>query len=551
MPVTQLQPAEQIRELSPEQSRSERLIVLALFVISFFYLCLFRHFTNLEPDEGIVLQGAQRIVAGQVPYRDFFSFYTPGSYYAIALVFRVFGSSLAAARTALAFAGAILSVVTYLLARRVCSRGLALTLGALATFTTLPYRFLVLHNWDSTLWACLTIYAAVRLLEAPTCRWALASGAFASLTVLSEQSKGAGLCLGLVAGLLAIWFIEGRKRLLNRSELFVLAAGFAIPVVITFAYFAAQHATSAMLADWLWPLRHYSAANRVLYGYQNWTDASRHQLFGSGSWALRFIATLVVSPCFWIPALPPIAIGLLVYWIVRARDGSLPSATSRYYIIVTCAYLGLALSVVITRADIIHFMYLQPLNCLMLAWLLGGVELDGGMLKAARPASAAYVVIALAAFGLPPLFNATAASDRITTRRGEVSTRTHDDVIEYVQAKVPEGKTILVYPYLPLYYYLTATQSPGPYDYFQPGMHTPEQSAEIVLELATGRVDEVLFEPNFADKVAHSWPGTPLAAIASDPAVDYIAHHYRPCRDLTSAPGWHFLFMVRKELACP
>jgi len=64
-------------------------------------------------------------------------------------------------------------------------------------------------------------------------------------------------------------------------------------------------------------------------------------------------------------------------------------------------------------------------------------------------------------------------------------------------------------------------------------------------------VDEVLFEPNFADKVAHSWPGTPLAAIASDPAADYIAHHYRPCQDLTSAAGWHFLFMVRKELSCP
>ena len=441
--------------------------------------------------------------------------------------------------------------MTFLLARRVCSRGLALTLGALAAFTTLPYRFLVLHNWDSTLWACLAIYAAVRLLEAPASRWAFATGALASLTVLSEQSKGAGLCLGLVAGLLAIWLVEGRKSALSRSDLFALGVGFAIPIVITFAYFAAQHAISPMLAGWLWPLRHYSAANRVPYGYQNWTDASRHQLFGTGSWALRFIATLVVSPCFWIPALPPIALGLLIYWMVRARLGSLPSATSRYYIIVTCAYLGLALSVIITRADIIHFMYLQPLNCLVLAWLLGGIELDVGLLKAARPALAAYVVIALAAFGLPPLFNATGASDRITTRRGEVSTRTHDDVIEYVQAKVPGRKTILVYPYLPLYYYLTATQSPGPHDYFQLGMHTTEQSAEIVRELATGRVDEVLFEPNFADKVAHSWPGTPLAAIASDPAADYIARHYHPCKDLTSGGGWQFLFMVRKELACP
>ena len=106
----------------PEQSSSERLMVLALFLLSFFYLCLFRHFTAMEPDEGILLQGAQRILAGQVLYRDFFSFYTPGSYYALALLFKIFGSSLPVARTALALAGAVLSSITYLLARRVCSR---------------------------------------------------------------------------------------------------------------------------------------------------------------------------------------------------------------------------------------------------------------------------------------------------------------------------------------------------------------------------------------------------------------------------------------------
>jgi 4-amino-4-deoxy-L-arabinose transferase-like glycosyltransferase len=102
----------------PEQSPSELLLVLALFLLSLFYLCLFRRYTAMEPDEGILLQGAQRILAAQVPYRDFFSFYTPGSYYALALLFRIFGSSILVARTALALTGAILSVVTYLLARR-------------------------------------------------------------------------------------------------------------------------------------------------------------------------------------------------------------------------------------------------------------------------------------------------------------------------------------------------------------------------------------------------------------------------------------------------
>ena len=225
-----------------EQMPSERYVVVVLFLLSFFYLCLFRHFSTLEPDEGIVLQGAQRILAGQVPYRDFFSFYTPGSYYALALLFKIFGSSLPVARTALALAGAVLSSITYLLARRVCSRAVALTMATLATLTTLPYRFLVLHNWDSTLWACLALYCAVRLVEMPSRKWAFALGLFTSLTALFEQSKGAGLCFGLGMGFLAIWFLQGRRSLLNRAEFLALVIGFAGPIVITLAYFAWQHA---------------------------------------------------------------------------------------------------------------------------------------------------------------------------------------------------------------------------------------------------------------------------------------------------------------------
>src|ERR1035437_4701424 len=236
----------------PELHRRERYIVFSLFLLSFLYLCLFRHFTAMEPDEGILLQGAQRILAGQVPYRDFFSFYTPGSYYALALLFKIFGSSLPVARTALALAGAILSSIAYLLARRVCSRAVALTMATLATLTTLPYRFLVLHNWDSTLWACLALYCAVRLLEMPSRKWAFALGLFTSLTVLFEQSKGAGLCLGLGMGLLAIWFLQGRRSLLNRFEFLAFVIGFAGPIAITFA-FRDQENCPCSCQNQVWP----------------------------------------------------------------------------------------------------------------------------------------------------------------------------------------------------------------------------------------------------------------------------------------------------------
>src|SRR5258708_3713909 len=105
---------------------AEPFILFLIFAVSLAYLLIFCRYSSLEPDEGIVLTGAERILCGEVPYRDFFSFYTPGSFYLIAFLFRVFGDSFAVARTSLALAGAGCSVITYVLARRACSRSAAL-----------------------------------------------------------------------------------------------------------------------------------------------------------------------------------------------------------------------------------------------------------------------------------------------------------------------------------------------------------------------------------------------------------------------------------------
>jgi hypothetical protein len=105
--------------LFPEKIPAERWIAAGLFVLACLYLCAFRRFMLLDPDEGIVLQGAERILRGEVLYRDFFSFLTPGSYYLLALLFKLFGNSLMVARSTLVFYGGAFTVFAYWMARRV------------------------------------------------------------------------------------------------------------------------------------------------------------------------------------------------------------------------------------------------------------------------------------------------------------------------------------------------------------------------------------------------------------------------------------------------
>jgi hypothetical protein len=158
------------------------------------------------------------------------------------------------------------------------------------------------------------------------------------------------------------------------------------------------------------------------------------------------------------------------------------------------------------------------------------------------------------AFGLMSLAiltTATGAHNRVETRRGVIVTGEEDTVIAYVQNHTVPGEQILVYPYLPLYYYLTGTRSPASLDYYQPGMNTRDQAKEIIASLQSQAVGIVVFEPSFVEKIGTSWPGTELRSIANDPIDDYIARNYRICRILNSPSASSFHFMVRRESQCP
>ncbi|PYX44965.1 MAG: hypothetical protein DMG79_20185, partial [Acidobacteria bacterium] len=320
--------------------------MLVIFLLSFFYLCIFRRYSWVDPDEGIILQGAQRILDGQVLYRDFFSFFTPGSYYFFALIFKTFGDSYLVAHTALAFIGAAFSPLTYLLARRVSSRQASLLVTFLMTVTALPWRFVVIHNWDSTLWACLALYAAVRLLESPSVAWAFAAATFTSLTALFEQSKGAGLLLGLGAGFLIIIFGSPELKIFTRDRLIAIVVGLTWPFLITLVYFATHHGLTTMLAGWFWPLQHYSLANRVPYAYDNMTGVARHRIFDSASPGMRLFGMLIFSARTWIPYLPLLAVALLVRLTLRRWSRISIGPEWAYYVLVSATIAGLLLSIV-------------------------------------------------------------------------------------------------------------------------------------------------------------------------------------------------------------
>src|SRR5487761_716296 len=73
----------------------------------------------LSFDEGIFVDGARRILAGQVPYRDFFILMGPGTFWLQALALRVFGMTLAASRAIVILDLSILAACVFWLVSRI------------------------------------------------------------------------------------------------------------------------------------------------------------------------------------------------------------------------------------------------------------------------------------------------------------------------------------------------------------------------------------------------------------------------------------------------
>ncbi|MGA6993078.1 MAG: hypothetical protein WBX50_04185, partial [Candidatus Deferrimicrobiaceae bacterium] len=90
--------------------------MLSLFSTA--YLFLFLRILWRVGDEGLVVYGAQRVVEGALPYRDFVEVFGPASFYWHALFFSLLGTKWMVARGVLLFTGATSAVLVYWMTRR-------------------------------------------------------------------------------------------------------------------------------------------------------------------------------------------------------------------------------------------------------------------------------------------------------------------------------------------------------------------------------------------------------------------------------------------------
>jgi hypothetical protein len=202
MPVTPV--------VSERSGRSQRFawsaapaVGLAVFT---FLVCYFRAF--IFPAVPIVLWGDQigffsdgtRIIAGQLPYRDFFQIVPPGTDLVYALLIRCFGVSAWIPNLVMAILAALMAWLVTVVARRFMVGAISALPALLFASFIMHGAFDATHHWFSTI----AIMAAMLVFfDGTTWTRAAAVGALCGLAACFTQTKGATAVVAFVTYL--VW----------------------------------------------------------------------------------------------------------------------------------------------------------------------------------------------------------------------------------------------------------------------------------------------------------------------------------------------------------
>jgi len=330
---------------------------LLVALACWYWLRYFNRSTNLL-DEGSTAAQAMRIVNGELIYRDFFTVVTPGSYYTIAWLFRVFGESLMLLRWA-AFAtgiGILLSTLT--IGRRVMVWPFAAAAGLL---TTVWGWFLVTPNFYSLEAALLSLLAlACYVYGAPARRWMFAAGLAAGATAMVKQNVGAYTAAGLLVTIWASRLFDDQpdwRGRLKMSGQFI--AGLSLPVLATVSWLAASGAGSYLYESWVYyPLVKYT--ERFALPLPDFFPIARNDPFDLWTKLVIYLPAVVY----------PFALAAIGVLAVRFRRGDRDAKAEGHALLAITSVGVLTLLQAWPRADVPHILFgLQP-TFILFAYLL-------------------------------------------------------------------------------------------------------------------------------------------------------------------------------------
>jgi len=441
----------------------------------------------LEPnllEEGLIVHVTQRLLRGERLYSDVASFTGPLPFEFLALLFRLFGESIAVARGAVVALAGLACGSIYIVARGAGAGSLAHAAAALVA--SAPVFFFPLHStyFYSTLAYDLTlITACVSLRGTRSVPWALAAGVLIAFVALCKQSVGAVLAIALVTALLGC---SPRGRRLH-TAIAVGVGGLAIAGLTSIYY--AVHGEFGVLVESLavMPLTFVDDFESAFINL--WPPGRLAPEFAVyAHFYTPFVYSLLRGVVLEAPSREMILTTQLLYALpflallataLRRLRGPLPAAVWLH-----AAVLLALTSNLFPRTDWGHVIFAVAPAGVQLMLLAPGASARPSHRRAGL---AALLILALAVGGfavgkgLWGLASSAGLSAKVPQRPVSSATQNPElaHVIRYLLRRTTPGEAIFVARAEPLIYFATGTRNPTPYSGVIPGM-LERQEAETV-----------------------------------------------------------------------
>lgn len=456
-------------------------LTLATFA---FYLYSQRAHPLIGEEFMLFIQG-ERIINGEVPYRDFFQFITPGSIYIAGLLFKIFGIKLSVMKVYIALTGSVIVMLTYLLSIKIiANRYLSLLPVFLVIFYSIPQAPLFYHHWNAEVFILFTALFALCYIKEGSWLKLFISGACAGLAFLFLQHKG----ILILSALIIFLFIDA---LINKkssgTSLVVTFSGFLLPLIPFFIYLFLNGATGRFLYNcFYWVVDSYSPFNSLPEYLYFEKRTFFHYLQTEG-----VIPALIKTRHYLFIGYLPIFI--LIYGIIELIKNFNKNIL---YIYLSSLFLFLS---VLQRPDFINIIYVCQIHFILLGYYMQKF-FDKNSIKSL----AGYLILGLLMFNilygcLTSIRNISALKYPLKTERGIIYFRSMNEMKEYSEIfSLLEGelknKRIFVYNWSTFLYFLTGKKNYTSYDSFLPAYNTEEQMQELIDELKNEKIDYIIYD---------------------------------------------------------
>ena len=430
---------------------SKRAFPWLLLILSLAYLLIGVNRNVSHYDEGLITVDALRVLAGQMPVRDFWSYYAPGQYYLVAGWFRLLGPSILHERLLAVLLAGLLLTLLYLLAQRLGAGRWAL-LAWLVGVAWMGLPLVATNLVTSLLCGLASCYCWVVYLDGGAVAWGLLAGLAAGLTTLFRHDLGVYTLLGQSVVMLA-YHAQARRGWPSLGLYWLGYAALVAPVV---GIFLAQVPHAVLRYDYLDFPRHVYPVVRYLPYPTPWGPLRELAAGHLGAGLRDFLDDFP----FWLA--PTIYVLALAGLVTGHRRGRVDWATPAPWGFLLVGAVGLLYAgMAAVRRDVGHLMPTALPAGVMLAVLVRHAWPAPPAPRARRWLLGALLALALAALLAHPVFtrlhlladlalHGPGPTFDLPRARGMViapEDGPYQAVVEWVRANVPPGEPIFVGAY--------------------------------------------------------------------------------------------------------